>query len=355
METLLLPAASQKTCADVGNRGAGHHRFAWRCACRPLLASLLFAWLSAACAQASAQSFPARPIRVVIGFSAGSNSDSLARPMARRLAESIGQQIIIDNRPGASGNIAMEIVAKAPPDGYTLFSGPGSSITTNPHMQERMPIDVLRDLVPVAPMGQFSAVLVVHPSMPAKSVGELIALAKRKPGVINFGSPGHGTGFHLAGELFKVQAGIKATHVPYAAISPMLADLIGGRVDMMFFSVIVMAPHVKSGKLRALATTGRTRAEVMPDIPTVAEAGVPDYEYSGFHGIFAPSATPRDIVERLNSMIGKVLALPDVREFYATQNVEVLQMLPAEFAAKVRADHDKWGRIIREAGLKTAN
>ncbi len=318
-------------------------------------ATLLGAVSVTADAQGQAQSFPARPIRIVIGFSAGSNSDSLARPMARRLAEIIGQQIIIDNRPGASGNIAMELVAKAPPDGYTLFSGPGSSITTNPHMQEHMPVDVLRDLVPVAPMGQFSAVLVVHPSMPVKSVGELIALARRKPGVINFGSPGHGTGFHLAGELFKVRAGIKTTHIPYAAISPMLADLIGGRVDMMFFSVIVMAPHVKSGKLRALATTGRTRAEVMPDIPTVAESGVPNYEYSGFHGIFAPAATPRDVVDRLNNLIGKVLALPDVREFYATQNVEVLLMSPAEFAAKVRADHDKWGKIIKEAGLKTAN
>ena len=183
----------------------------------------------------------------------------------------------------------------------------------------------------------------------------MIALAKRKPGAISFASPGHGTGFHLAAELFKVRAGIKATHIPYASISPMLSDLIGGRVDMMFFSVIVMAPHVKSGKLRALATTGRTRAEVMPDVPTVAEAGVPDYEYSGFHGIFAPAATPRELIDRLKNMIGKVLALPDVREFYATQNVEVMLMTPAEFSAKVRADYDKWGKIVREAGIKTEN
>jgi tripartite-type tricarboxylate transporter receptor subunit TctC len=304
---------------------------------------------------ALAQPYPSKPIRIVIGFSAGSNSDSLARPMARRLSEAIGQQIVIDNRPGASGNIAMEIVAKAPPDGYTLLSGPGSSITTNPHMQDKMPIDVLRDLAPVSPMGQFSAVLVVHPSMPVKTVGELVALAKRKPGVITFGSPGHGTGFHLATELFKVRAGIQATHVPYAATSPMLADLIGGRVDMMIFSIIVMAPHVKAGKLRALATTGRTRSDVMPDLPTVAEAGVRDYEYTGFHGIFAPAATPRDVVERLNSMIVKVLATPEMRDYYATQNVEVLLMNPAEFAAKVRADHDTWGKLIRDAGLKSAN
>ncbi len=306
-------------------------------------------------AAAPAQPYPSKPIRVVIGFSAGSNSDSLARPMTRRLAEASGQQIVIDNRPGASGNIAMEIVAKAPPDGYTLFSGPGSSITTNPHMQDKMPIDVMRDLVPVSPMGQFSAVLVVHPSMPVKTVGELVVLAKRKPGVVTFGSPGHGTGFHLAVELLKARAGFKATHIPYASTSPMLADLIGGRVDMMIFSIIVMAPHVKAGKLRALATTGKTRSGVMPDLPTVAEAGVRDYEYTGFHGIFAPAATPRDIVERLNGMIAKVLATPEMRDYYATQNVEVLLMNPAEFAAKVRADHDTWGKLIRDAGLKSAN
>ena len=314
-------------------------------------ASLLFAQAAAS----TAQSYPSKPIRIVIGFTAGSNSDSLARPMARRLSEAVGQQIVIDNRPGASGNIAMEIVAKAPPDGYTLYSGPGSSITTNPHMQDKMPIDVMRDLVPVAPMGQFSAVLVVHPSMPVKSVAELVALAKKKPGVISFGSPGHGTGFHLGTELFRVRAGIQITHVPYAATSPMLADLIGGRIDMMIFSIIVMAPHVKAGKLRALATTGKARSEVMPELPTVAEAGVRDYEYTGFHGIFAPAGLPREVLERLNGMIGKVMATPEMRDYYATQNVEVLLMSPAEFSAKVRRDHDTWGKLIREAGLKSAN
>ncbi len=321
---------------------------------------LFFSFVAVVCAAncANAQTakpFPQKPIRIVIGFTAGSNSDALARPMARRLAESVGQQVVIDNRPGASGNIAMELVAKSPADGYTVYSGPGSSFTTNPHMQEQMAIDVMRDLLPVAPLGQFSAVLVVHPSVPAKSVAELVALAKRRPGTLNFGSPGYGTGFHLAGELFKARAGIKATHVPYAATSPMLADLIGGRLDMMFFSVVVMAPHVKTGKLRALATTGRTRAEVMPELPTMAEAGVPDYDYSGFHGIFAPAATPPDAVERLNTAIGKVMTLPDVKEYYATQNVEILLLSPADFAKKVRADHDSWGRLIREAGLKAGN
>ena len=210
-------------------------------------------------------------------------------------------------------------------------------------------------MVPVAPMGQFSAVLVVHPSMPVKSVADLVALAKKKPGVISFGSPGHGTGFHLGTELFRVRAGIQITHVPYASNSPMLADMIGGRIDMMIFSIIVMAPHVKAGKLRALATTGKTRSEVMPDLPTVAEAGVRDYEYTGFHGLFAPAATPREVVEKLNSMIVKVLATPEMRDYYATQNVEVLLMNPAEFAVKVRRDHDTWGKLIRDEGLKSAN
>ncbi len=319
------------------------------------LIALCCVYFAPALAQTPTQPYPSKPIRVIIGFTAGSNSDSLARPLARKLSEAIGQQVIIDNRPGASGNIAMELVARAAPDGYTIFSGPGSSITTNPHMQEKMAIDVMRDLVPVAPMGQFSAVLVVHPSMPVKSVADLVALAKKKPGVISFGSPGHGTGFHLGTELFRVRAGIQITHVPYASNSPMLADMIGGRIDMMIFSIIVMAPHVKAGKLRALATTGKTRSEVMPDLPTVAEAGVRDYEYTGFHGLFAPAATPREVVEKLNSMIVKVLATPEMRDYYATQNVEVLLMNPAEFAVKVRRDHDTWGKLIRDEGLKSAN
>jgi tripartite-type tricarboxylate transporter receptor subunit TctC len=313
------------------------------------LASLI---APAAHAQVPAAAYPAKAIRVLVGFSPGSNSDSLARPMANRLAEVIGHPVLVDNRPGASGNIALELVAKAPPDGYTVFSGPGSSITTNPHMQDRMPIDVLRDLVPIVPMGQFSALLAVHPSMPVKSVRDLVSLARRKPGVLNYGSPGHGTGFHLATELFKVRAGIQATHVPYANSSAMLGDLISGRVDMMIFSAIVLAPHVKTGKLRALATTGRNRAEAMPDLPTIAEAGVPDYEYTGFHGVFGPAALPREIVERLNALIQKVLAMPDMREFYAGQNVDPMVLTPTEFAARVRSENEKWGKLIRDAGLR---
>ena len=311
------------------------------------------------CAAASAQPagapFPAKPIRMVIGFSPGSNSDSLARPMAQRLSEVVGQQVLVDNRPGAAGNIAMEMVSKAAPDGYTVFSGPGSSITVNPHIHPKMPIDVLRDLLPIAPMGQFSALLVVHPSMPVKSVGDLVALAKRKPGLISFGSPGHGTGFHLATELFRVRAGFQATHVPYASASAMMSDLLSGRIEMMIFSAIVMAPHVKTGKLRALATTGRERSSVMPELPTIAQAGVTDYEYTGFQGIFGPAAVPRELADRMNALIMKVLSLPDVREFYATQNVDPMVMNAPEFATKVRLEHEKWGRLIRDAGLKPAS
>jgi tripartite-type tricarboxylate transporter receptor subunit TctC len=292
---------------------------------------------------------------MIIGFSPGSNSDSLARPLAQRLSEVAGQQVLVDNRPGAAGNIAMELVSKAAPDGYTVFSGPGSSITVNPHIHPKMPIDVLRDLLPIAPMGQFSALLVVHPSMPVKSVGDLVALAKRKPGSISFGSPGHGTGFHLATELFRVRAGFQATHVPYANASAMVSDLLSGRIEMMIFSAIVMAPHVKTGKLRALATTGRERSSVMPELPTIAQAGVADYEYTGFQGIFGPAAIPRELADRMNTLITKVLSLPDVREFYATQNVDPMVMTAPEFAAKVRLEHEKWGRLIRDAGLKPAS
>jgi tripartite-type tricarboxylate transporter receptor subunit TctC len=303
-------------------------------------------------AQAPAGAWPTKPVRMIVGFSAGSNSDSLARPLAQRLSEVAGQPVVVDNRPGASGNIAMEIVAKSAPDGHTLFSGPGSSVTTNPHMHAKMPIDVLRDLLPIVPLGQFSALLVVHPSLPARSVKELVALARSKPGMISFGSPGHGTGFHLATELFKVRAGFDAVHVPYANSSAMLSDLIGGRIEMMIFSAIVMAPHVKTGKLRALATTGRERSSVLPDLPTIAQAGVPDYEYTAFHGLFGPGGMSRDTAERVNAVVAKVLALPDVREFYASQNVDPMVMSPADFTARVRAEHDKWGRLIRDAGIK---
>jgi len=317
-----------------------------------LSAAALFQAPAQAQAQAQTAAYPGKLIRMVIGFSPGSNSDSLARPMAQRLSEMVGQQVIVDNRPGAAGNIAMEMVARAAPDGYTVFSGPGSSITVNPHIQAKMPIDVLRDLLPIVPTGQFSALLVVHPSLPVKSVTDLVALAKRKPGLISFGSPGHGTGFHLATELFKVRAGINATHVPYANASAMMSDLLAGRVEMMIFSAIVMQPHVKTGKLRALATTGRERSSVMPELPTIAQAGVADYEYTGFQGVFGPAAMPREVVDRLNMLVLKVLALPDVREFYATQNVDPMVLNPAEFAARVRQEYDKWGRLIREAGLK---
>jgi len=307
---------------------------------------------SPAWAQSPAGAWPAKPVRLIVGFSAGSNSDSLARPLAQRLSEVAGQPVLVDNRPGASGNIAMEITAKSAPDGHTLFSGPGSSVTTNPHMHAKMPIDVMRDLQPIVPLGQFSALLVVHPSLPVRSVKDLVALARRKPGAISFGSPGHGTGFHLATELFKVRAGFDAVHVPYANSSAMLSDLIGGRIEMMIFSAIVMAPHVKSGKLRALATTGRERSTVLPDLPTIAQAGVPDYEYTAFHGLFGPGALPRDTTERINAAVAKVLALPDVREFYASQNVDPMVMSPADFTARIRSEYDKWGRLIRDAGIK---
>ena len=300
----------------------------------------------------AADAYPVKTIRVVIGFTAGGNSDAMARPMARRLSEATGQQVIIDNRPGASGNIGMELVARAAPDGYTIFSGPASSLTVNPHIAERMPIDTLRDLAPVVSLGQFTSVLVSHPSLPAKTVADLIALAKQRPGQITFASPGNGTGFHLAGELFKLHAGVKALHVPYAQISPMLADLMGGRVDMMFFSVAVVAPHVKAGKLRAIGTTGRERSPAMPDVPTFRESGLPSYEYSAWHGIFAPATMPKELVERLNELIGKVLALPDVRDFYISQNVYPMPMTPTALAERLRAEHEKWRKVIRDAGIK---
>lgn len=307
-------------------------------------------WASAA----GAQSYPAKPIRILIGFPAGSTVDILARPIASRMTEILGQQVLVDNRAGATGIIANELVVKAPADGYTLLATPGSSLTTSPHMHARMTFDVLRDLAPVAQIGAFSYVLFVHPNVPAKSVKELIALARAKPGVLTFGSPGIGSGLHLAGELFKSMAKIDIVHVPYKGGPPAVTDMLGGRIDMMFYTMAVVQQHIKSGRLRAIAVTGLTRDPLMPQIPTVTEAGLPGYETSGWHGFLAPAATPKDVIDKLNSTVVSILGTPAIKEFWASQGMGFASdNTPEQFAARFRADYEKYGRLIKSAGIKT--
>ncbi len=310
---------------------------------------VVIAWTSAA----GAQSYPARPIRILIGFPAGSTVDILARPIALRMTEILGQQVIVDNRAGATGIIANELVVKAPADGYTLLATPGTSLTTSPHMHAHMTFNVLRDLAPVAQIGVFPNVLFVHPNVPAKSVKELIDLARARPGVLTFGSAGFGSGLHLAGELFKTMAKINIVHVPYKGGPPAVTDMLGGRIDMMFYTLAVVQQHIKSGRLRAIAMTGLTRDPLMPQIPTVNESGLPGFEIVGWHGLLAPGATPNVIIDKLNATVVGILATPAIKEFWASQGMAFASgNTPEQFAARFRADYEKYGRLIKSAGIK---
>lgn len=307
-----------------------------------------FATATAASAQSS---YPAKPLRLVLGFPAGTNVDVLARPIAQRMTELLGQPVIVDNRPGATGLIANEFVAKAPPDGYTLLVAPGSSLTSTPHLKLKMPYDALKDFAPIIQINSFPQVLIVNPVVPAKTVKELIAIARSRPGVLTFGSSGTGSAFHLAGELFKTMAGIDMLHVPYKGGNVALTDLLGGRIDLMFYSLAIANPHINAGKLRALAVTGLKRDPLQPKLPTIDESGLKDYEITGWHGFLAPAGTPREIVGRLNATVAKVLGTSEIRELWASQGMEVVVNTPEQFAQRIRADYVKYGAIVKKVGI----
>ncbi len=297
-------------------------------------------------------SYPVKPIRVVLGFPAGTNVDILARPVSLRLSEALGQQVIVDNRPGATGLIANEFVAKAVSDGYTLLVAPGSSLTSTPHLRLKMPYDALKDFAPIIQMNSFPQVVIVNPSVPAKTVKELIALARSRPGVLTFGSSGVGSAFHLAGELFRSMAKVEMLHVPYKGGNLALTDLVGGRIDLMFYSLAVALPQIKAGKVRAIAVTGLQHDPLMPQLPTVDEAGLPGYDITGWHGFFAPAGTPREIVMKLNATIAKILDTKAIRELWAGEGMAVVINTPEQFAQRVRSDYEKYGRIVKAVGIK---
>jgi tripartite-type tricarboxylate transporter receptor subunit TctC len=317
-----------------------------------IIAVILGPYFGATGAYAQTQAVAPIPLRIVVPFPPGGNSDVVARPLAQRLSDVLGQPVVIDNRPGASGIIAMELVARSRPDGSALLLAPTSTITVTPHLYRKMPINVFEDLAPVTTITQFDQVLLVNPIVPAKTLRDLIALAKQKPGLLSYASSGVGSGFHLPAELFKSMAGVDILHVPYKGGLAPLTDIIGGRVDMMFYTLAVVAPLVNAGKLRALAVTGRKRPASMPQLPTMSEAGVPGYEYTGSHGVFAPAATSREVIEKLNAMIAAVLGTREMKEFYARQDVEAVTSTPAEYAALLRAEYEKWGRILNASGVK---
>lgn len=299
-----------------------------------------------------AQPYPNKTIRLIHGFASGSAIDVSSRPLAAKLSEALGQQVVVDSRPGATGIIANEVVAKSAPDGYTLLAAPGSAMAATPHLY-KVPYDSLRDFAPVIQTTAFSYVLVAHPAVPARNARELIALAKSRREPLTFGSTGVGSGFHLAGELFATMAGIQLLHVPYrGGGSAAIMDLVGGRVDLMWDSLSVTLPQVRAGKLRAIGVTGTQRAAVLPEVPTIAESGLPGYEMVGWHGIFAPAATPREIVTRLNSALAKILAAPDVKELWNTQAMEIVPSTPEQFAARLRFDFERYEKLIKSSGIK---
>jgi tripartite-type tricarboxylate transporter receptor subunit TctC len=299
---------------------------------------------------ASAQPYPTRPVRLIVGFAAGGAPDIAARLVAQWLSERLGQQFVIENRPGAGGNLATEIVAEASPDGYTLLLI-NISNAVNATLYQKLKYDFIRDIAPVASISHENYGMEVHPSFPAKTVAEFISYAKANPGKLNMASPGNGTGPHVAGELFKIMAGLDMVHVPYRGSPPALTDLLAGQVQLMFSPLSSSIEYVKGGKLRALAVTTATRSEVLPDLPTVGEF-VPGYAASGWFGIGAPSKTPVEIVDRLNREVNAGLADPKLKARLADLGSTVFVGSPADFATHIAAETEKWAKVVRTANLR---
>ncbi len=302
-------------------------------------------------AVANAQGFPDKPIKVVNGFAAGGGSDILLRTILPKWSELLGQQLVVDYRTGAGGNVAMEAVAKSPADGYTLLMGsPGLAI--NPSLYEKLPFDPQKDFAPISLVGTVPNALVVHPGVNASSVRELVALAKAQPGKLNYATPGAGTSLHLAAELFKLGTGTDIVHVPYKGGAQAQADVMAGQVQLMFNVLPSALPQVRAGKLRALAVTGRTRSEALPDIPTMVEAGIADYTAVTWNGILAPAGTPRPVIAKLNETLVSALRSTEMKEAFAKIGQELAWSTPDEFAALIRDETVKWRRVIQAAGIR---
>ena len=299
-----------------------------------------------------AQPFPSKPVRLIVPYPPGGTTDLVARPVARRLQESLGQPVLIENRPGAGGNIGMDFVAKSAPDGHTLAFSAVSTLAIGASLYAKLPYDTLRDLAPVIRLAAVPNVLVVQPAVPAQSVRELIALAKSRPGELRFGSAGSGTTVHMAGELFKHMAAIDIQHVPYKGAAPAMVDLLGARVQLMFDFLSSSLVHIRAQKLRALGVTGPRRSALLPEVPTIAEAGLPGYEVYGAFGILAPAGTPRNVIARLNSEVMASLGTAEMQEMLAAQGAERIGDSPEQFAASLKAEVEKWALVVRASGAR---
>ena len=314
--------------------------------------ALAFSLALTACGGAWAQSYPAKPIRFIVPFPPGGSADILARAIGQKAGEGLGQSLVVENRPGAGTAIGAEALAKSPADGYAVMIGTVSSHAINPALNPKLTYDPVKDFTPISLVASIPFAMIVHPSVPAKSVRELISLAKSKPASLNYSSAGNGTSNHLAGELLKSMAGIDIVHIPYKGSAPALNDLVAGQVSLMFDLVLTAAPHVKSGAVRGLAVTGAKRSSALPDLPTVAESGVPGYEVSAWFGIFAPAEVPQPVVQRLNAEFVKALQQPDLRQRLASQGAEPLTSTPDEFTAYLRSEIAKWAKVVKDSGMK---
>src|SRR5262245_9596653 len=299
---------------------------------------------------ARAADWPTKPVRMMVGFAPGGGTDTTEGAIAAKLSEQLGQQVIIDNRAGAAGNIATDIVAKANPDGYTILMGTIAALAINPSLYDKLPFDPLRDLAPIIQAVDSTNILSLHPSVTATSVKELIALAKAKP--LNCGSSGVGGTGHLALELFNTMAGTKMTHVPYKGGGPAMIDLIGGQVQLVFATAASAVPHIKTGKIKGIAVTTAKRSGLMPNLPTISEAGLKGFDANNWYGLVAPVKTPRPIINRLNSEVAKVLAMPDVKEFLFNQGLDPAPGTPEEFGAYIKSESIKWAKVVKASGAK---
>jgi tripartite-type tricarboxylate transporter receptor subunit TctC len=312
---------------------------------------ILCAAVAALPAAAIGQTYPTKPIRFVAAFPAGGPSDIVSRAIAKRMSEVLGQPVIVENRTGAGGNIGAEFVAKAPPDGYTVLLG-GSYVTIAPSLYRKLPFDPVKDFAPIGLMVSNQYVLVVHPSVPAKSVKDLIRVAKAQNGKLNYGSAGIGSPPHLAGELFKTMAGVDAGHVPYKGATPALVDLMGGHIDFYFGGVSGALPHIKSEKVRALGVTSLKRSSQLPQVPTISEAGLQGYDIATWFGLLAPAGTPKDLVGRLNGVITGIVNEPEMKAYLVGQGVDPVTNTPEQFAVFIQGEIPKFAKIIKAAGIQ---
>jgi tripartite-type tricarboxylate transporter receptor subunit TctC len=301
---------------------------------------------------AAAQPYPSRPVRFIAPFPPGGSADTIGRLLAQELAKSLGQPVLVENRPGAGGNIGVDLVAKSAPDGYTIGIGAAGALTINQSLMGRLPYDPQRDLAPISKLADIPIVLAAASTAPAGSVGEVIAVAKAKPGVLSFGSAGNGTAMHLSGELFKLMAGVDIAHIPYKGSAPATTDLVAGQLPLAFVDLSSALPQIRAGRIKGLAVASGQRTVTAPDIPTIAESGVPGYAAVGWFGVIAPAGTPREIVARLNAEIVRIMALPDVRDRALAVGAEPSTTTPEGFAAFIAAEIPKWERVVKASGAK---